>query len=249
MTSRQQANATRIYPEIGAGGFSHVDGTVSFYTRVNALLEPEFTVLDLGAGRGATLDTNPKSYRTRLAKLQGKVAKVVGVDVDPVVLENPYVDDAKIIKIGEPYPFPDNTFDMIVSDWVLEHVDNPQEFAAEVARVLKPGGWFCARTPNRWGMVGLVTSLIPNNAHAGLLSKLQEGRASKDVFPTRYLLNTPGRLKRAFPADRWDNYSYLSNPEPPYIQRSLLAMRAVLFAWRLAPPGFKTVFNVFLKLK
>lgn len=249
MSSGSFLNRQRLYPEIGAGGFSQFDGTVNFYTRVNALLRPEFTVLDLGAGRGAQLVAEPDSYRTRLAILKGKVRHVVGIDVDEAVHENPLIDEAKVIRIGEPYPFPDDTFDLIVSDWVLEHVANPEEFAAEIARVLKPGGWFCARTPNRWGMVGLATNLIPNREHTALLAKLTPDRQTQDVFPTVYRMNTLGRIRAAFPSARWEHCSYLSNPEPPYIQRWLWAMRAVQFAWRFAPSRFHTVLNVFVRLK
>lgn len=245
--SRQAENVARFYPEIGAGGFSHVDGTVAFYSRVNALLQPDYTVLDLGAGRGAQLEQEPASFRGKLALIQGKVKKVIGVDVDQAVMGNPFLDEAHTIRIGEPYPFADQTFDLILSDWVLEHVADPRAFASEVNRVIKPGGWFCARTPNRWGMIGLITSLIPNSAHAGLIEKLQPGRESKDVFPTVYRLNTLAQLRRSFPEDEWEHFSYLSNPEPPYIQRSRWAMRAVLLAWRLAPSHCKTVLNVFLR--
>lgn len=245
--SSASENVARMFPEIGAGGYSRVDGTVEFYGRVNALLRPDMTVMDLGAGRGAQLLVEPTSYRTRLATLRGKVAKVIGVDVDDAVFENPYLDEAGLIEIGKPYPFPDGTFDLILSDWVLEHVANPAEFAAEIDRVLKPGGWFCARTPNRWGMVGLATNLIPNRLHTRTLSKLQPGRQSQDVFPTEYRLNTLGRLRAAFPADRWENYSYLTNPEPPYVQKSLLAMQLVRLAWRFAPDHFGTVLDVFLR--
>jgi SAM-dependent methyltransferase len=38
-------------------------------------------------------------------------------------------------------PFPDNSFDFVVSDQVLEHVEgNPQDAMDEAFRVLKPGG-------------------------------------------------------------------------------------------------------------
>ena len=42
----------RLYPEYGAGGFSRCDLWVPFFTRVNALLRPDMTVVDYGAGRG-----------------------------------------------------------------------------------------------------------------------------------------------------------------------------------------------------
>ncbi|OWY62641.1 hypothetical protein B7486_57335, partial [cyanobacterium TDX16] len=42
----------RLYPEVGAGGFSRSDGTVEFWSRVQALVTPGAHVLDLGAGRG-----------------------------------------------------------------------------------------------------------------------------------------------------------------------------------------------------
>jgi len=247
--SATRKNLVRLYPEVEAGGYSRVDGTVEFYSRVNALLQPDFAVLDLGAGRGAQLLKSPEAYRTKLATLRGKVAKVVGIDVDDAVLSNPFLDEAHVIRIGERYPVPDDSFDLVVSDWVLEHVANPTEFVTEVARVLKPGGWFCARTPNRWGLIGLGANLIPNRVHKTLLAKLQPERESVDVFPTVYKMNTMGQLRRAFPAGEWENHSYLTNPEPPYVQRSILAMRAVQLAWRLAPNSFATVLNVFVRLK
>ncbi len=42
-----------LYPEHLAAGFSSVDSTVQFYSRIRALLKEHHRVLDLGAGRGA----------------------------------------------------------------------------------------------------------------------------------------------------------------------------------------------------
>ena len=44
-------------------------------------------------------------------------------------------------------PFPDATFDAAINLWVAEHVRNPFTMVSEVARVLKPGGWFLAFLP------------------------------------------------------------------------------------------------------
>ena len=143
-----------VYPEMGAGGFTRYDGTIQFYGRINALLKPEMTVLDLGAGRGGQFD-DELGYRKDLVKLQGKVARVTGLDVDPAVLDNPYVDEAMVYGGGR-MPFGDGTFDLIVSDWVLEHILDAPLFASEAGRILRPGGWFCARTPNSFSIVALV---------------------------------------------------------------------------------------------
>src|SRR3954452_7997261 len=100
MTSVKDAGVVLdYYPEINAGGFSRVDSTVDFYTRINALLDHGMTVMDYGAGRGRAAE-DPVPFRRRLTTLKGKVRKVVGADVDPVVLTNPLVDEAVVIVPG-----------------------------------------------------------------------------------------------------------------------------------------------------
>jgi len=37
-------------------------------------------------------------------------------------------------------PFPDATFDLVLSQAVIEHVTDPQRYADEIVRVLRPGG-------------------------------------------------------------------------------------------------------------
>jgi hypothetical protein len=43
----------RFYPESRLDGLTAIDGTVAFYKKVNALINPASVVLDLGCGRGA----------------------------------------------------------------------------------------------------------------------------------------------------------------------------------------------------
>jgi SAM-dependent methyltransferase len=50
-----------------------------------------------------------------------------------------------VLGVGERLPFKDDAFDAVISVAVLEHVADPLVCAAEIARVLKPGGeLFCA---------------------------------------------------------------------------------------------------------
>lgn len=236
----------RVRPETGAGGFARDDGSVAFFTRVNALLRPDMTVIDLGAGRGVSL-LGPETYARRLFALQGKVEKVIGIDVDDAVAEHPRLDEWHVVPIGQPYPVADASVDLIVANWVLEHVADPLDFVSEVYRVLKPGGWFCARTPNRWSYVGIAANLVPNQLHTGVMSRLWPERADQDVFPTVYRMNTMGALRRAFPGDRWHNLSYTANPTPKYHGNKALLFGLVGLYQTLMPPMLRTDMMVFMQ--
>lgn len=237
----------RFFPEIAAGGFTRVDGTIEFYSRVNALLKDDMTVVDYGAGRGVGPREDPVPYRRELRTLQGKCQRLIGVDVDEAVLSNPAVDEAYKIDLGDALPLPDASVDMVVSDWVLEHVDAPEALAKEMSRVLKPGGWFCARTPNRWGYIGLGANLVPNQWHQRFLKHLQPQKKDVDTFPTAYRMNTKARLKSYFPEASFEQTIYGHFGEPAYFGQSVFVWSLVLISFRLTPERFAPVLMAFLR--
>jgi len=51
---------------------------------------------------------------------------------------------------AEHLPYPDASFDVVISNEVIEHVDDDQAALLEMARVLKPGGRAVIFCPNRW---------------------------------------------------------------------------------------------------
>lgn len=238
-------NAMR--PERATGGFPHDDGTVAFYTRVNALLTPEMTLLDYGAGRGRQFDVPDPGYAQVLQKFQGKVARVIGVDLHPGIREHPHLDERHVITPGERLPFHPGTIDVVVADWVLEHLDDPAHFAAEMVRLVPSGGWLCARTINRWGYVGIGARLLPNRIHGRLVRKLIPVARSEDVFPTLYRVNTLRDIRRWFPPAAWENHSYLVNTTPRYFGHSKLLFRATDLYQKLVPYRLRTDLFVFIR--
>ncbi len=56
-------------------------------------------------------------------------------------------DTTDVRGVGEQLPFVDNAFDGVLSLAVLEHVKDPFACAAELQRVLKPGGWLLCQMP------------------------------------------------------------------------------------------------------
>jgi SAM-dependent methyltransferase len=212
--TRHLSPAERAFPEVAAGGFTRWDGTVQFYTRVNALIDCRMTVLDLGPGRGGLHQSNP-TFSSRLASLKGKVEEVIGLDIDQAVLQNPSLDRAMVYD-GTKIPLDDDSVDFIVSDYVFEHVESPEHLAMELQRILRPGGWICARTPNIMSILVLFSAIARGRSHLSLLRYLQPHRAVYDVFPAFYRMNSISKIQDLFKPDRWLNSSYTWSPEPGY---------------------------------
>ena len=70
-------------------------------------------------------------------------ADVVGVDISPIV-EHPLLRTCTPTTL----PFPDSSFDAIVSNMVFEHVMHPLQVLAELHRVLRPGGFMIHMWPS-----------------------------------------------------------------------------------------------------
>lgn len=235
------------FPEVEAGGFSRIDGTVGFYNRVNALLRPSDIVLDFGAGRGAALHDDAVTYRRQLRNLKDKVSRVVGVDVDPAVTSNPGLHEAHVIDPTDRLPLDNAAANLILADFVFEHLADPNHWAREFDRVLRPSGWICARTPNRWGYVALAARLIPKSMQGAVLQKLQPYRKAEDAFPTVYALNSRRQIRNCFPPERYLDVSYIHTAEPSYIPARPMLIRAVHRLERLLPDALGVCLFVFLQ--
>ena len=237
----------RIYPERRIGSFSRAEGRFLFYSLVADLLTPDSVVLDYGAGRGAQIE-NSSGYMSRLINFSGRCKRYIGVDPDPVVEQNPYLDEAHVLGADGTIPLPDASVDVIVAYAVLEHVADPDSAVREIRRVLKPGGWFCAWTPNRNGYVGLAARLVPNRFHASIVKVAEPtgGRAEKDVFPVCYRMNTRRAIRAAFGRD-FDDYSFYYNGTPSYHFNRLFLARFWMAVMAVLPMAMAKSLFVFVR--
>lgn len=60
----------------------------------------------------------------------------------------------------EKWPFEDNTFDVFVSNQVLEHIPNTDHFLEEFYRILKPGGYGIISTPNLSSLLNIIQLIL-----------------------------------------------------------------------------------------
>ena len=243
MTSRQRL-MNRLHPEIAAGGFASVDHRVTFFTRVQALLKPGDRVLDFGSGRGKWREVERGTPIEPITDIKRTAATLVAFDVDTVVEEHEEADEKVFAEIGATLPFEDASFDLIYSWAVFEHVADAEFYAGELDRVLKPGGWICAFTPNKWGYAGIMTRLIPNSLHARFLRVLSPHRKEVDVFPTTYRMNTMSVLRRLFPG--YVHASYYFTGPPAYHANKMVLARLVNTYNALVPPRFQPTLHIFM---
>jgi SAM-dependent methyltransferase len=235
-----------IHPERHIDGFSKLSGTLTFYAFVRAIMlkHGAKNILDYGAGRGEAFETR-EALSTHLRDLRSDGAHVCACDIDSAVKSHPCSHEQVVISPDRPLPFPDGAFDLIVSDMTFEHITRPQFVASELLRVLKPGGYICARTPNKYGYVALITRFIPNPRHVGLLRHVQPDRKAQDVFPTVYRMNTPRQIRRLFRS--CEIYCVTFSGEPSYYFGGAFLYRALLVLHRLLPPFLATTICFFIR--
>lgn len=96
-------------------------------------------VLDVGCGLG-----------TYVRKFRDLTPHAHGIDVDEErVAEGARTLPNLLVAASEHLPYPDNSFDVIVLNEVIEHVADDARTIAECVRVLRPGGRVIIFAPNR----------------------------------------------------------------------------------------------------
>lgn len=100
----------------------------------------EGTVLDVGCGA--------QPYRSLLSP----AVRYIGIDRAAAAEEFGYRVPDTLSYDGTNWPIDDASVDTVMATETLEHVVRPEEFLAEAARVLRPGGWLLLTVPfaARW---------------------------------------------------------------------------------------------------
>lgn len=121
--------------------FGNLEANLRFLDE-SGVLQPLMRVLEIGTGSGSLLHT-----------LRRRGMDVVGVDIssERIVEAHARFGDMSIRQTeGVALPYPDASFDAVLSFDVIEHIPDPDAHLEEVRRVLKPGGWYLLQTPNKW---------------------------------------------------------------------------------------------------
>jgi SAM-dependent methyltransferase len=196
-----QALFDKYYPKPQYEG-----GTLPFFRLCRERIPRGAEILEIGSG--------PSNESSEM--LSG-IGKVTGLDIDPDVKNNRWLSNALVFTGGQ-MPLADESFDACCSNYVLEHVENPVEHFKEVARVLRPGGIYCFRTPNLFHYVSMGAHLMPHSLHLLFANRLRSlDKDAHDPYPTWFRANTQGKLRNLCHAAGLEPPSItMIEPEPSY---------------------------------
>ena len=180
----------------------HWNHNSHYYPRIAELLNGYRVVLDVGCGEGslarylATGDTDPVDRRRAELKTPQPEPEsfedrelnheVVGIDADSKVLAPDAPGVHFMLADAEQLPFPDASFDAVVSVGVLHHL-NEDLGLVEMRRVVRPGGRIVAMDTARSGFP--LGPLEIRDAMANAVMGIGKTRWTPDTLSTEPDLN------------------------------------------------------------
>jgi len=107
--------------------------------------------------------------------------------------------------------FPDQQFDLVILQDVIEHLPKPQEALNEIYRVLKTGGLLYFSTPNRWSPLNFISdphwnlplvAALPRKQVAFFITQI--ARREKEIRPDFAALLSLRKIQRLLQKDRFE---------------------------------------------
>jgi len=161
----------RWYPNFRNAGEQYQD-------LIAAVVTPDTALIDVGCGRmslaEAAIHTTSRS---------------VGVDLRLNDLQHNTTVRQRVLANAEHLPFASASFDVLVSQWTIEHLQDPQSVFDEMSRIVRPGSSLILFTTNAHHYIPLVSRLIPDGVQRFLIQRLLQ-RPGHESHPTFYRANT-----------------------------------------------------------
>jgi 2-polyprenyl-3-methyl-5-hydroxy-6-metoxy-1,4-benzoquinol methylase len=232
------AHLTRIFdlkyrkePELGWGprtrwrlGYFTPD---DFYeAMVDHLMHPGADWIDIGCGR----DIFPQNQNLA-RELAHRCGRLVGVDPDPNVHDNPFVKERHQGLI-ESFQTSDR-FSVITLRMVAEHIEHPHAAVAKLSALSRSGGHVVIFTPSKWAPVSFVARWTPFAFHHPVKKLLWKSEA-RDTFPVQFKMNTRGRLRELFEGAGFAEVFFSYLPDCRLFAHFRMANTMELALWRIS---------------
>ncbi|MHC4693825.1 MAG: class I SAM-dependent methyltransferase [Planctomycetota bacterium] len=152
------------------------------------LLKPNYKILEVGCGIGnIVFELTKKGYDITGSDISGEAIAYGHKKYGDIKLE---------VQPAEELQFENETFDIVLSFDLFEHIAEVDNHIREVFRVLRPGGYYMFQTPNKYSNIIFETiqtrTLKWRNYHPSLHSPGQlKRRLSRHGFNTKFVKMNP----------------------------------------------------------
>lgn len=173
--------------EAGKEERGNLEINLEFLAEAN-LLKASDKILEIGCGIGSIV-----------FELSKQGHDITGVDIsrEAIAYGLKKYDDIKLqVQAAEVLPYEDQSFDIVLSFDLFEHIAQIDRHVSEVSRVLRSGGYYLFQTPNKYSNVIFETltkkSLKWRRAHPSLHTPGQvKRRLGKRGFDVRFVKMNP----------------------------------------------------------
>lgn len=204
------------------------DSMVTLVQKIDSLNHDNLRVLDIGCGNGNFV----------IDELQHKILYAIGIDKTREATRKNTCLNKIDIGDAEHLPYHNNSFDLVIALWVLEHLENPMEVFKEISRVLRPNGIFAFVTPNKNSALVKIRQLLPHQLSSALV-RLLYGRDENDVFQTYYRANTIKDLSEYAYKANLKSINLIENFDPSYSSFGQLSYRLTSLTYHIPSTLFK----------
>jgi ubiquinone/menaquinone biosynthesis C-methylase UbiE len=164
----------------GTENRGNLQANLQFLQETN-LLKKSDKILEIGCGTGSLVN-----------ELKTKGFDIAGTDISQEAIAyglKKYGDIKLSVQPAEQLPFPDGSFNVVLSFDLFEHIARVDKHVSEVVRVLTSDGYYLLQTPNKYSSAFYSTyvckSLKWRRAHPSLHSPGQlKRRLKKHGFKT-----------------------------------------------------------------
>lgn len=173
--------------ETGREEFGNLQTNLEFLAKTN-LLQPNHKILELGCGIGSVV-----------FELTTQGHNIIGRDISREAITyglKKYGDINLKVEAAEELHFENETFDIVLSFDLFEHIAQVDRHISEVFRVLRPDGYYLFQTPNKYSNATFETltkkSLKWRRAHPSLHTPGQlRRRLSRHGFEAQFVKMNP----------------------------------------------------------
>jgi len=168
----------------------------SYFHSVKSTLEIYDEILSSLSGAGSVFLDSGCGKKSMMQRHNPKLKLSIGMDISIDAMKENQAFKVYVVGDASKLQFRDSSFNAVVSQWMMEHIKDPENVIKEFHRVLKKGGSLVVVTNSKYHPMMFLSSILPLGLRDWLKQRILPSYIGEDTFPTYYKFNSLGRIHR-----------------------------------------------------